>query len=187
MQATVFSAQNNKGSNEVRKTSFLFPIPLKGESTMEQSSLTVIQDDLAARSKKALIRGILSVVIPVAVIIFSYIIFMILTFGLGIGAGLFDSNQTAIVLVASLFTGYFFFLIISGIIMMVLGKGTWNRVKAIRQDAINAGVRRPATSFVAHVFGIYSFFSGLFLIIFFTVLFLIFALVFIFAGVISLA
>ena len=71
--------------------------------------------------------------------------------------------------------------------MMVLGKGTWNRVKAIRQDAINAGVRRPATSFVAHVFGIYAFFSGLFLVIFFTVLFLIFALVFIFAGVISLA
>ena len=153
---------------------------------MEQSSLTVIQDDLSSRSKKALTLGILSVAIPSVLIILNNIIYVILALSLGIGAGMLDSRQSAIRLFALIFIGYFSFFIVSGVIMMILGKGAWNRVRTIRQDAIRAGVRRPAVSFVAQVFGISSFFSGLFLVIVFAVYFLILGLIFIAAGLMSL-
>lgn len=152
---------------------------------MEQSSLTVLQDDLSARSKKALVRSILSWVIPYGIIFLNIFLFVILIVGLGIGAHMFDSDRTAIILFALLFVGYFLLFLISGVVMMILGKGAWNRVKAIRQDAIQAGVRRPATSFVAQVFGISSFFTGLFLVVFFAFFLLIMVVIAVIAGLAS--
>ena len=143
---------------------------------MEQSSLTVIQDDLSARSKKALTRGILSWVIPYGIIFLNIFLFVILTVALGIGAHMFDSDRTAIILMM---------MLVAGVVMMILGKGAWNRVRAIRQDAIRAGVRRPATSFVAQVFGISSFFTGIFLVVFFTFFLLIMGVIAVIAGVAS--
>ncbi len=152
---------------------------------MEQSSIPVIQDDLSVRSKKALTRGILSWVIPYGIIFLNIFLFVILTVALGIGAHMFDSDRTAIILMMIEFIGYFFLFLVAGVVMMILGKGTWNRVRAIRQDAIQAGVRRPATSFVAQVFGISSFFTGLFLVVFFTFFLLIMVVIAVIAGVAS--
>lgn len=149
---------------------------------METLSLSLIQDDLSVRSKKALIRGILSCAIPSAIIITGYFLFLIMFVAIGFRFGKFYDSDTAPVPIFLLLCLLLFTILVAGIVMMALGKGAWNRVRAIRQDAVNAGVRRPATSFVAHVFGISSFFSGLFLVIFMALYLLLFLLMLLIYG-----
>ena len=152
---------------------------------MEQS-MTVIQEDLAARSKKALTSGILSMVIPSAVIFLGYILFIILFFALGFGADFINDSETVLPLLVVSIGEFLLSLLIAGIVMTILGKSAWNQAKAIRQDAISAGVRRPAKSIVAHAFGISSFASGLFVIVLSALYLGIFALVSIGVGLFAL-
>lgn len=128
---------------------------------MEQQSLITVREDLLARSKKAMIIGILSAAIPPAVILLGYILFAVLIFTLGIGSGyLNDSGTVPIVLFASAGELLQAFLV-AGILMTVLGRIAWKQARSVRKDAIDAGIRRPAASIVAHAFGIGSFVSGL--------------------------
>lgn len=153
---------------------------------MEQQSLITVQEDLAARSKKALIRGILAAAIPMGIIFIGYFIFVILTLAIGIGAGMFESSDKMPLFFFIMFLGFFFVVILAGVVMMTLAKSAWNQVRAIRRDAINAGVRRPATSIVAHVFGISGFASGLTIVIVFSLYTIVFGLFLVIAGLIAL-
>lgn len=132
---------------------------------MEQMPVTVIRKDLPSRSKKALIFGILSAAIPPAVVLIGYIIFVILLLTLGIGAAHSDDSASAAVAVFASSGEMLQSLLIAGILKTVLGKIAWNQARAIRRDAADAGVRRPAGSVVAHVFGITSFASGIVMIV----------------------
>ena len=128
---------------------------------MEQMPVTVIRKDLPSRSQKALTFGILSAAIPTAVAVIGDIIFVILFLVLGIGAANRNDTASAAVAVFASFGELLQSLLIAGILETVLGKIAWNQARTIRRDAADAGVRRPAGSVVAHVFGISSFASGI--------------------------
>ncbi len=143
---------------------------------MEQSILSDAQT-LRARSKSALIRGILSAAIPSAAVVVSEIVFFAMFFPYVFSGKVEDSPQGVFVFVAILLA----MLLVAGIVMLVLGYQAWQRAKSVALDARAAAIRRPPMSIVAHILGLQSFVTGIILVVIMA-LYLIFAIV---AGVLT--
>ena len=122
---------------------------------MEQS---LMEQDLRARSKKAMILGILANVIPAVLIFLIYIGWMVGFFGY-IGANYSNINGPESVF--PLFGGLFLALAAAGVAMLVLGIVAWVKAKGIWTQAKEASLRKPGMSIAAFVLGLEAFVSGL--------------------------
>ena len=123
---------------------------------MEQMITT--ETDLRERSKKALLLGILSEVIPSVLMILVYVIYLF-----GFAATLvqsdfhLDNPSPVFGWIVVMMLGF----CIAGIVMIVLGSMAWRKARAIGLEAKASGVRRPPMSVVAHVFGLVGLIAGI--------------------------
>ncbi|MBR0082064.1 MAG: hypothetical protein IJP98_04940 [Clostridia bacterium] len=142
---------------------------------MEQNNM---QLELQARSKKALLFGILADAIPTVLILIGYFGFLFGLFG-NLIANDWELETPAPVFSAMLI--FFVGMLIAGVVMLVLGWMAWRRAREVGLEARAAGVRRPPVSVVAHVLGLASFICGIVL----TVIMAALACIFAFAAILS--
>lgn len=121
---------------------------------MEQ--LTV-QNELRARSKSALIRGIVAMALEYAMLVLLYPVeFLYVT-------------RRLMEIPYRILLGYsiavFAMCLALNIASLILGYRAWRMAKSIGLDARFAGLRRPPASVVAHVLGLIAFIGGLIILI----------------------
>ena len=120
---------------------------------MEQ--LTV-QNELRARSKSALIRGIVAMALDYAMLIPLNLVRIVIYPNTE-----WFSPESIITILLGVFVLCFGLEIVS----LILGYRAWRMAKSIGLDARFADLRRPPASIVAHVLGLIAFIGGLIILI----------------------
>ncbi|MBR0425799.1 MAG: hypothetical protein IJK01_06735 [Clostridia bacterium] len=128
-----------------------------------ETNLTVIQEDLRAKSKSTLVLGILSQVIPTVLFVLFYIAAMVGQFA-AVRHRATELEQLMPMLL--LLMGGF---LIAGIVMTVLGGIAWNKARAIWREAKANALRKPPMSIPGFILGLSSFVSGLIVSIIFLI------------------